>query len=121
MTEVAILIVCCYVFFKAGEWFGYFKYTKLLVDSGVDVGRMIDDLEKKEEKKSDIAKLHVEVEKGVLYLYEHETNDFVCQGNTLEELVSLAKKHKNINKAVVAHEEKVFLFNDGEVKEIPAK
>jgi hypothetical protein len=56
-----------------------------------------------------------EVENGIILLYNKNTNKFVCQGKTLEELAQNARKFKNVNRVIVHHDSTHFLFIDGEV------
>jgi hypothetical protein len=57
-----------------------------------------------------------EVINGSIMLYNRETNNFVCQGRTLEELAQNVKNHKNITRSTVHHAGEHFLFVDGKVK-----
>ena len=52
-----------------------------------------------------------------MYLYGYEDNTFICQGNSLDELASLAQKYNNIKYAVVLHDDNMLMFVDGAVKE----
>lgn len=63
-----------------------------------------------------VFQLVVEKANNILYLYERDTNNFICQGATLEELATLAQKHKNIKYAAVMQDETVWAFVDGIVK-----
>jgi hypothetical protein len=68
-------------------------------------------------EETEIKKLMTEQINDVLYLYNHDTKDFICQGSSIEELAKIAKEYKNINLAAVIHNEKLFLFNNGTCKE----
>jgi hypothetical protein len=68
-------------------------------------------------EETEIKKLMTEQINDVLYLYNHDTKDFICQGSSIEELAKMAKEYKNINLAAVIHNEKLFLFNNGTCKE----
>ncbi len=67
------------------------------------------------EEKPKVIKLWVEKVHDILYLYDTE-DTFICQGNTIEELATLALKYKNIKYASVLNGEDVFAFVDGSVK-----
>lgn len=54
----------------------------------------------------------------VLYLYDKETDKFICQASTIEELGILAKQYKNIKRGTIVHDDKVFLLLDGSIKEL---
>jgi hypothetical protein len=74
-----------------------------------------DELEKRVESK--VKKLEVYQVNDTLYLYERGTNDFICQASTMDDLAKLAKDYKNITFATVIHDEKVFMFVNGNSKE----
>ena len=63
--------------------------------------------------------LEVEVEEidNVLYLYERDSHDFICQASSIEELAIKAKDYKNVMLATVIHDNKVFMFHNGNAKE----
>jgi len=63
----------------------------------------------------DVAHLEIMVHDKILYLYDRVTNDFICQGSTIEELAQLSKEYKNINNALVKHEDSIIMFIDGVV------
>ncbi len=63
-----------------------------------------------------VMQLFVEKANNILYLYDKYDNTFVCQGSTLEELATLAKKYKNIKYAAVMIDKEVYAFVDGNVK-----
>jgi hypothetical protein len=52
-----------------------------------------------------------------MYLYDHDANTFICQAKTIDELASLAMKYKNIKYAVVAHDDDMLMFVDGNVRD----
>ena len=64
-----------------------------------------------------VYKLETHEENNMLYLYNRDTNSFICQAPTIEELAKLAKDYKNITAASVLHGKKVFMFMDGNAKE----
>jgi hypothetical protein len=66
--------------------------------------------------KPKVSKLWIEKVHDIMYLYDKDTDDFVCQANTLEELATLALKYKNIKYASVMNGDDVFAFVDGSVK-----
>jgi hypothetical protein len=67
-------------------------------------------------EKLDVAQLFVEKSNNILYLFERDTDNFICQGSTLEELATLAQKYKNIKYAAVMIDKEVYAFVDGIVK-----
>lgn len=68
------------------------------------------------EEELTVVQLFVEKANNVLYLYDKDDNTFVCQGSTLEELATLAKKYKNIKYAAVMIDKEIYAFVDGTVK-----
>ena len=86
----------------------FYKIRKTLEEAGVDF---------EEEEKVEVVKVNkyfIENINGLLYLYEHTTNNFIGQANSLEELAILAKDKSKI--AGVSYNEEIMWFVDGEVK-----
>ena len=117
-----ILLILSLIFFgfAIGNFYAHMKFWRLInkvaSDEGVDLEKEMQKIEERKEGKL-VYKLTVEKHNDILYLYDRESNDFVCQGKTLEELAELCKKYKNIKHGVVLHENKVFMFVDGLSKE----
>ena len=98
--------------FLLGAWVTdkiiFYKIRKALEEAGVDF---------EEEEKIEVIKVNkyfVENINGLLYLYEHTTNNFIGQANSLEELAILAKDKSKI--AGVSYNEEIMWFVDGKVK-----
>ena len=98
--------------FLLGAWVTdkiiFYKIRKTLEEAGVDF---------EEEEKVEVVKVNkyfIENINGLLYLYEHTTNNFIGQANSLEELAILAKDKSKI--AGVSYNEEILWFVDGEVK-----
>lgn len=53
----------------------------------------------------------------ILYLFEKDSDTFMCQGRTKEELIKNLSEYKNINVAVVEHNSKFLCFINGEIKD----
>lgn len=53
----------------------------------------------------------------MLYLYDKQSNDFICQGNSLDELAKNALKYKNVQFALVENNQSVIKFEEGKVKQ----
>ena len=66
--------------------------------------------------KPHVFKLFIETNQGMLYLFDYDKNEFVCQANTVEDLAKLAKEYKNIQYAAVLHGEQTYMFINGDVK-----
>ena len=65
--------------------------------------------------KSNVYKLETELVDDIILLYDRETNDFICQGNSLEQLAKLSKEYKKIEYASVKHGEYFVAFIEGKV------
>lgn len=115
MFEILILLVVFGIGFFVGETTFAWRIRHIIYkeakDRGIEIDLPIDDA------KPNVAKLFVEKANNMLYLYDYEANTFVCQGNTIDELASLAQKYKNIKYAVVAYDDDMLMFIDGAVKE----
>ena len=98
--------------FLLGMWvmdkYIFYQIRKTLEEAGVD----FDEEEKVEVVK--VKKCFVENINGLLYLYEHTTNNFIGQGKSLDELAILAKDQGKI--VGVSYNEEVLWFVDGKVK-----
>jgi hypothetical protein len=73
------------------------------------------DLEEVVSKPSAIPLLTVEVQEGVLYLYDKKTKIFVCQGQTLDEVANLLEQYKKIPQARVEYLNRTLLIDKGKV------
>lgn len=91
---------------------------ELTKEMGLDLDTEIVKLQKKlEQELKEIFNLETEQISGVLYLYNKENKDFICQGKDIEELAYLAKQYKNIEYATVLHDDVVYTFVNGKAKE----
>ena len=68
-----------------------------------------------EVKRPNVYKLETELVDDIILLYDCETNDFICQGNSLEQLAKLSKEYKKIEYASVKHGEYFVAFIEGKV------
>ena len=98
--------------FLLGAWVAdkviFYNIRKALEEAGVDFE------EEEQVEVIKVKKCFVENINGLLYLYEHTTNNFIGQGKTLDELAILAKDQGNI--VGVSYNEEVLWFVDGEVR-----
>ena len=60
----------------------------------------------------------VEKHGDILYLFDNDSDEFICQGSSVQELAKLAKELKNVSVAAVKHGDKIFAFKDGESVEV---
>jgi hypothetical protein len=115
MLEVIILLAAFILGFLIGEVSAMFKLSKVIVTIAENEGIISTD---EEDENPELYKLFVENINDMLYLYNQEDKAFICQGKTIEELAKLSQELKNIKYAAVAHDNKVFGFVDGSVKNI---
>lgn len=64
------------------------------------------------EPKIKVAQLNVEQVGDILYMYDIESNHFICQAKTIEELAAISK----IKYASVRYGDSIFVIIDGVVK-----
>lgn len=70
-----------------------------------------------EETKPTVFKLETEEVDNTILLYDRDTNDFICQGNSLEQLAQLSREYKKIEYATVKHGDYFVAFIEGKVTE----
>ena len=70
-----------------------------------------------EDTKPTVFKLETEEVDNTILLYDRETNDFICQGNSLEQLAQLSREYKKIEYATVKHGDYFVAFIEGKVTE----
>lgn len=119
--DLLIIISLVGIGYWIGNMHASYKFfnimKKVAEEQGIDLDQEVEKLHLKEEKTSEIHKLVTEQHGDMLYLFKRDSDDFVCQGKTLQELAELAKKYKDIKLATVVHDNKVFMFVDGNSKE----
>ncbi len=125
--ELLLLFFIVYVAFQAGKHYGYYKLAKIMrevaEEQGIDLERELGLIQEQEETKSKVdtvLKLEVEQHGELLYLFDIETDKFICQGSSVQELAKLAKDLKQVNYAAVKHGDKIFAFKNGESTEVTA-
>lgn len=128
--DIFYILVICFVFYL-GYAFGctvtYFRVSRVikqLADSlGIDVEHEINKLKNMQNRsinqnlKYHANLLETEVHNDMIYLFDRENNDFICQAKSIDELAKLAKEFKKIDEAIVRHGDKTFVFNDGKSTE----
>jgi hypothetical protein len=70
-----------------------------------------------EETRPTVFKLETELVDNTILLYDRDTNDFICQGNSLEQLAQLSREYKKIEYATVKHGDYFVAFIEGKVTE----
>ena len=68
-----------------------------------------------EETKPTVFKLETEEVDNTILLFDRETHDFICQGNSLEQLAQLSREYKKIEYASVKHGDYFIAFIEGKV------
>ena len=117
--EIFLIIIALVVGYVLGQAITIIRVKGIIKDAALAEGIDLDEEVKKEQLKHlpTIYKLEIETVNNILYLFDKETRDFVCQGSTIEELAKLSKEYKNINMASVTYGKKVFMFVNGISKE----
>jgi len=105
MTLLDIILILA-LGWVMGEFFTIYKLHKNL--------RSISIIEK-EANKPNVFKLETELVDDIILLYDRETHDFICQGNSLEQLAQLSRKYKKIEYASVKHGDYFIAFIEGKV------
>ena len=70
-----------------------------------------------EETRPTVFKLETEEVDNTILLFDRETHDFICQGNSLEQLAQLSREYKKIEYATVKHGDYFVAFIEGKVTE----
>lgn len=114
LSDILVTLGTFYFGFQIGIFYTTYKLRDLILKEAAKQGIPISDLEKNNNIPT---KLIIEHINGNLYLYDNDSNTFLCQGNTIEELAMLVKKYKSINNALVydTKTKSVITFNDGKV------
>jgi uncharacterized protein YhbP (UPF0306 family) len=88
---------------------------------GIDIQKELEKLSAEEvEPEKIVYKLKVETHDNTLYLFDKDSDEFICQGSSVQELAKLALERKQIALAAVLHDTKVFAFRNGESSEVTA-
>jgi hypothetical protein len=110
-TSTIIYLLQSLSIFLAGAFFGT-KYTLYRLHKALEEAEL-----HIEEEKVEVKKFFVEKLDGLLYLYEHPTNKFICQGKLLTELAILSNKYDKAEVAcVINYDKEVVWFINGEVR-----
>jgi len=108
MTELICLVLGCYIGYKFGIMYSEFKLVESII---------LESKDSKQDKEHTI--LIIEKNNDILYLYNQETENFICQGKTLDELAYSANKYNNIDKALVLNtaSNNILVFANGKYYE----
>ena len=119
--EFITLLVIFVIGFAIGKIHGYYTIVKLIKElaeeSGLDLERELTKLSEEDEPDT-VRKLKIDVSGDILYLFDLDTDTFICQAGCIQDLAKLAKERNQILYAVVKHGDKFFTFKDGESTEV---
>lgn len=116
MFDLIILAFIFYLGYQIGQIVVSWQLRDLVIREAKREGIIDDNLNFIKDNKPNVHKLIIEKANNILYLYDSEANQFVCQASTIEELAKLAKQYKNIKYAAVMDDENVYTFVDGKVE-----
>lgn len=118
------ILLCLVIGYWIGKLHAYWDIVKamrvLAEEHGIDFKGALDKDAKDDPEEKLVYKLQVETHGEQLYLFDHETDEFICQGSSVQELAKLAKEYKKVLYAAVKYDDKVFAFKDGESTEVTA-
>lgn len=98
-----------------------------LIDMDQEISNVIDTLENPDLESSerlDTAKCFVEEQNGIYYLYESDTEMYLAQADSMEELAQKIQKENSIEYALVTMfqddetKRQAFWFHEGEVRKL---
>jgi len=124
--ELLILFAIVVIAFQLGKHYGYYRIVKLMKEvadeQGIDLEKELGIVKQQEEKKSSpsVHTLQVEQHGEMLYLFDVESDNFICQGSNVQELAKIALDTKKIEYAAVKHGEIVYKFVKGTSTEVTA-
>lgn len=119
MIDLIIIAFVFYVGYNIGQIVLSWQLRDLIVREARKEGIKVDgeyNIIEDDDDKPNVFQLFVEKSNDILYLYERDKNNFICQAKTMEELATLSLKYKNIKYAAVLHGDDVVAFVNGEVK-----
>lgn len=113
--DILIISVAIIFGYLLGEAYATFKIRRFIIklakDNNIDLEEEIK--RANEEPKPVISKLYVEEVGSSFLLYDFETNSFIAQAKSLDELAKIYNKN-----AAVKHYEKWIMFHEGSAKEL---
>ena len=123
--DIIFLLVIFFLGVLTGESYALYRFRRILRKiarkQGIDLDAEITHSELTGNINTSFNKfLRMETEQigEVLYLYDKDSDSFICQGSSIEELVRLANQYKSIKRGTIVHNDKVFVILDGEIEEL---
>jgi hypothetical protein len=117
LLEILLIFAVGYV---VGKLHTYLVLTKMIrevaEEQGIDLHATLEKyagVNEEEIEEDKIRQLLVEKHGELLYLFDKKTDQFICQGASVQELAKLALEQKNINIAAVLYNKTFFKFVDG--------
>lgn len=111
ITVIVFFVVLAVVVFLMGVFYGIRSYETVLLKA----------VEELDTKSIDIKKEHVtlilEKHDNIFYLFDKDTNLFLCQSDNLVDLGNILLKYKKISKALVQNDIKSFWYINGKISE----
>ena len=105
--------------FTIGKMVMAYRMREIIYDQARKNGIILDEdmlQDKLKEVEAKTKNLVIEKHDNMLMLYEVNTNTFICQGSSVEELAQLSKAYRNIDYAIVENGDDTLLFVNGYVK-----
>jgi len=117
--EILILLLGGAIGYVIGYSSVIWKLREFIKDAAKSQGLKVnEDFTVAEEKNTtSVRQLEVEQLGDILYLYDRQTKDFVCQAESIDDLAKICKDYNNILLAAVVHNNKIFMFVNGISKE----
>ena len=82
---------------------------------------VINDYHESEQSITNQTKVKVEEVNNVLYIYDGETDEFICQGNTIDEAAENFSKRRSIASASLTHNNTTICVIDGKITSTQSK
>ena len=115
MLEIIILGFVFWIGYEIGMSVTAYRLRHLVYKEAKRVG-LLKEVDVELEETPIVEQLYVEKTNDILYLYNKEDKSFLCQGKSLDDLATLAKKYNNVKYAAVMIGEEIYAFVDGKVK-----
>jgi hypothetical protein len=116
--EILLFLLAGFIGYLIGYSTVIWKLRDFIKEAAAGHGiKVNEDFTVEQKESTAVRKLEIEQVGEMLYLYDRDTKDFVCQATTVDELAKMCKDYKNIALAAVVHKNKVFMFINGNSKE----
>lgn len=106
LIVIGLVIVAFYI----GRVYEAFKIVDILVQAHMDeVIEKVPSLE--------VFKLEIQEHQGTKFLYDSDAQEFICQGNTLDDLAKLFNERKKKSLGMLEYDNTSVYFIDGKVSD----